>query len=448
MKSKPSKRYLILLVSFIVFIAASFVYRDARYNWNNIPYMVIPDVILSLASAVMAVCVFWDKKTVIKIISCIAGFLVPNAFIWGVSMGLKAAISDGGMGTAIAFILMFLLYGIFALLVFLKKLEKKKLTKITAVILAFIFGVSAGVCADPLTISDTLEKYDDAVEKVEIFENDFETAVPMTKIHDIVENHFSSPLADGKTEKKCVVIGFDGTRADVFNFYTQHEKSAIKEIMADNGHAVLGYCGGANWPENNTQQTSTGPGWCSILTGLWADETGITKNSVPKSLDYKTLFLSLIEDNFVDSTKFCVSWGGHFNSEDSTYYPEKQYAEQNGINASFVYASNDDGTFENVQKDLTSADCTDFLFCIFEQCDHVGHDSNFTPENDAYVDAFENDDKYAYDILEMIKSRPTYDTEDWLILITTDHGGHRSSHGGSTKQERYTFIVANKELGS
>ncbi len=447
MKNKNTKRYIIMLISFAAFIAFSLVYRDARYKWNDILYMVLSDVALSASSAAAAVCIAWDRKLLGKILMGFAGFLLPNAFIWGLSLPLGDAISNGGKATAISFIALFAVYTVVSLCAFLFKSGAKKLTsRITAFAVAAVMLVCSAISGMPLKIKDTEEKYNEAVQSVDIYENDFETALPQTEIYNIVRNHFKSPLADGKTEKKCIVIGFDGTRADMMTQYSEHEKSAIGEIMAANGHAKLMYCGGVQWPAENTQKTSTAPGWCSILTGCWADSHGIYTNYVPKSLEKKSLFLTLLEDNIVDSTKFCVSWNGHFNNETCTYYPEKQYAEANGMNAAYVDTADDDGTYKNVVSDVSSANCTDFLFCIFEECDHVGHQTNFTPENFGYIDAFENDDEYAYGILEAIKSRATYDTEDWLILITTDHGGYLDEHGGATKQERYTFVISNKEI--
>lgn len=447
MKNKRSKQYTIMLISFAAFIVFSLVYRDARYKWNDILYMVLSDIALSASSAAAAVCIATNRKLLCKILTGVAGFLLPNAFIWGLALPLGEIISNGGKATAISFIAMFATYAIISLCAFLFGSSGKNLTsRITAFVVAAVMLVCSAISSEPLKIKDTEEKYNESVKSVNIYENDFESALPQTEIYNIVRKHFKSPLADGKTEKKCIVIGFDGTRADMLTQYKEHEKSAIKEIMSSNGHAKLMYCGGVQWPAENTQKTSTAPGWCSILTGCWADSHGIYTNYVPKTLDKKSLFLTLLEDNTVDSTKFCVSWNGHFNDETCTYYPEKQYAEANGLNASYVDASDDDGTYKNVASDISSADCSDFLFCIFEECDHVGHQTNFTPENFGYIDAFRNNDEYAYDILEKIKGRETYEAEDWLILITTDHGGYLDEHGGATKQERYTFVISNKEI--
>ncbi len=436
-----------MAVSFAAFIILSLVYRDARYKWNNILYMVLSDVALSASSAAITVCMAKNRKLLGKILMGAAGFLLPNAFIWGLSLPLGNMISNGGKATAISFVAMFAVYAVVAVCAFLSKSEAGKLTsRVTALVVAAVMLACSAISGMPLKITDTEEKYNESVKAVKIYENDFETALPQTEIYNIVRNHFKSPLEDGKTEKKCVVIGFDGTRADMISKYTEHKKSAIGELISSGGHAKLMYCGGVQWPAENTQKTSTAPGWCSILTGCWADSHGIYTNYVPKSLEKKSLFLTLLEDNIVDSTKFCVSWNGHFNNENCTYYPEKQYAEANGMNAAYVDATDDDGTYKNVVDDVSSAKCSDFLFCIFEECDHVGHQTNFTPENFGYIDAFENDDEYAYGVLEAIKNRATYDTEDWLILITTDHGGYLDEHGGATKQERYTFVISNKEI--
>jgi arylsulfatase A-like enzyme len=45
-------------------------------------------------------------------------------------------------------------------------------------------------------------------------------------------------------------------------------------------------------------------------------------------------------------------------------------------------------------------------------------------------------------VLETIVARESYGREDWLILLTTDHG-HRpeGGHGGQTDAERSTFLI-------
>ncbi|MCQ2463451.1 MAG: alkaline phosphatase family protein [Clostridia bacterium] len=98
-------------------------------------------------------------------------------------------------------------------------------------------------------------------------------------------------------------------------------------------------------------------------------------------------------------------------------------------------------------NDVTKADCSDFIFSIFEFCDHVGHDTGFNLRNPDYTGAFADAEADAMQIIAAIEARETYETEDWLILITSDHGGYNSAHGAMSIQERMTFIASNVDLG-
>lgn len=290
---------------------------------------------------------------------------------------------------------------------------------------------------------DTAKAYSDRVNSLTMFSNTMETAVPQTQVYALIRNHLATPSPEGK-EKKVLVLGYDGCRVDLFTQIVPQE-SAITKI-ADDGYAVLSYCGGVNYPHLNTQATSTAPGWCSMLTGEWANVHGIRTNGVPKSNDHLTLLTTAVQDGIADSSAFYVSWTGHFNSRLTTYYPEKQYVEEKGLPVKFQYAEDDALTLENVKNDLAQKDCTDFIFFIMEYTDHTGHSSGFDLKNPKYVDAFYEADAQALDVLHALEARETYAEEDWLLLITTDHGGVNLNHGRCTIQERYTFIICNKPI--
>lgn len=144
----------------------------------------------------------------------------------------------------------------------------------------------------------------------------------------------------------------------------------------------------ANFPAVNTQKTSTAPGWCSILTGVWADEHGITGNGITKELEPKTLMTTLIEEKVIDNAAFITKWKGHFTNNNATYNIEKAYCEENNIDVDFNLRSG--------KKDI-----------------HTGAMAEVT-------------------------------SEDWLIIVTSDHGGVNTNHGGASIQERMTFVVMNK----
>ncbi|MBR5427988.1 MAG: alkaline phosphatase family protein [Clostridia bacterium] len=295
---------------------------------------------------------------------------------------------------------------------------------------------------------DALPKmeFEEALGQLPMLSNTWEEALPQTEIRNLIEAHFASPLPEGKTAKKAIVIGYDGCRVDTLRLLPTAKRSAINHLLDNGGQGVFGYCGGVKYPAQNVQATSTAPGWCSMLIGKWAGEIGVNKNGQPKPLEPKTLLLSLVEDGTVGKSAFYVSWAGHFSKKNATYINEKNYAEENGVNATFLRARSDEGTKSNVISDIRKQDCSDFIFLTLEYTDHQGHATGFGPQNVRYVSAFRDAEATGMDIIDTIEARATYGTEDWLILITTDHGGVGLSHGGASFEERMTFIISNKTI--
>ena len=219
----------------------------------------------------------------------------------------------------------------------------------------------------------------------------------------------------------------------------------INKMLKDGASCNLIYCGGVNYPAENTQATSTAPGWCSILTGAWADSHKITGNGITKELEPKTLMTSLIEEKVIDDAAFITKWKGHFSRNNATYNIEKAYCEDNSIDVDFNLRSGKKDIHTGAMAEVTSADCADFVFIIYENTDSAGHDFGFTYNNPAYKDGFRTEDAYAYEVIKAIEARDTYKSEDWLIIITSDHGGINTDHGGASIQERMTFVIMNRE---
>ncbi len=272
------------------------------------------------------------------------------------------------------------------------------------------------------------------------YENTVETAIPQTNIYTIIDEHFRSPLKEGKTSKKAILIGYDGCRADILT-EIQKDSSAIETLTKNGASFNLAYCGGVNYPEINTQVTSTAPGWCSILTGKWADKHGITGNDITKTMDTKTLFTSLTEEKIIDSAAFITKWAGHFSRKNATYLAEKEYCENNGLPVNFVKCKNDEASFNYTVEELAKSDCSDFIFSILEPTDSAGHSKGFTYNNPEYKDAFLQADSYAQQFITAMKNRSTFAEEEWLVIITSDHGGIGTNHGKESIQERMTFMV-------
>ena len=324
-------------------------------------------------------------------------------------------------------------------------MKNKKTIIIIAVVLLFCLGLglSVGFTWYMYDGKDTEENYRANVAKVG-YENTIESAIPQTELYNLINAHFDAPLSEGKTQKKAIIIGYDGCRADVL-VEMQDENSGINTLVKEGGSLNLAYCGGVNYPAKNTQDTSTAPGWCSILTGEWATVHGITGNNISKNMETKTLLTSLVENGKADSSSFITKWAGHFSRDNATYLYEKEYCESNNLNVAFNKCKNNKKSLELALSEIGKEDCADFMFVIYEQTDAEGHGYGFTINNPDYKKAFKEADEYGYDTIKKIKSRPTYASEDWLIIITSDHGGININHGDESIQERMTFIATNQE---
>ena len=326
-------------------------------------------------------------------------------------------------------------------------MTKKKKILLSVVSVVVVLGIVAGALALYFTRfrndeADTEELFRQNVEAVG-YENTIETAYPMTDVYDIIEAHLRGELSDNNNEKKVVIIGYDGCRADIL---TKRENSgAINHLLRGGASINLTYCGGVNYPEENTQDTSTAPGWCSMLTGEWADVHGITSNGITKNVEPKTLMTSLVEEDVIDNAAFITKWKGHFSRNNATYLDEKSYCEEHNLDVDFNLRKNNSDVFTGAMEEVISDDCADFVFIIYEDTDSAGHDYGFTINNPAYEKGFKQGEAYGYEVIKAIESRETYAAEDWLIIVTSDHGGIGTDHGGSSIQERMTFVVMNKD---
>lgn len=304
---------------------------------------------------------------------------------------------------------------------------------------------------------DLTSDYFKRLNGIDIYENSTVTAIGAKNVYDIIENHFSSALPSGKTVKKAIFIGYDGVRADTFCALDTHETSALNSVLEDGGRAYLSYAGGINFPYYNIQATDSAPGWTSMLTGELYYKTGVLWNDYEKDEKYPTLMKSLIDNGFADKTSFYSAWASYL---ETTLADEIESCRAAGYNANYVaaeqyaaggayaegYKNTDAAVTRLAAADLQNADCSDFIFALYESTDECGHAAGYHPDSEVYMNAFAFEDALARQLVDAVKARPTYAEEDWLIIISSDHGGFNRSHGYCMAMERYTFIVCSKPL--
>lgn len=363
---------------------------------------------------------------------------------------------------------------------------KKRIVLTAAVILIAVAVAGAfAACGDP--------DYFKNLDAYGFWDNQPSQAIAQPKIGQMVRDFLASPLPDGKTAKKVAFIGYDGCRADaLINVLDTPDEiggdnstskySAIAEVLkGEQAGIYYAYAGGEKGQENE-QHTSTAPGWSALTTGVWGIKNGITNNGMPKNIDYKTFMLESAlgqYGNIKYRSVFAASWLPHFTEN---YTDEVEYLRANaasGVEAIQLNSSTDADTVKKYLDDISAANdgsipmrhkyvkndeelheyllsCVqeggenerDIIFGIYEGTDHNGHSTGFGNDNYKYIKGFRDEDLMAYELLQAIYSRPSYDSEDWLIIITTDHGGFKTWHGNQTYEERSTWVVCNKGISS
>lgn len=290
------------------------------------------------------------------------------------------------------------------------------------------------------------KKHLELLDESGIFENSTSTAYPQTKVYEIVKRHLDS---GGDKQKKVLIYGLDGARADSMFYLVQGKKEHITGYnfkspysavtrLKENGGLYLSYAGGDKSRRETLQETSTAQGWASILTGKWGMENGVVKH-VTKKDSVPTVLKQCAENG--GAALFASSWEDHFTI---TYKNEIKAAKENSLPLEFTQVKDE----PELQAVSLSAIDRGFsvVFAINEFPDHNGHSFGFGGQDYRYVAGITNADRFAYELIEHIESRSAFENEDWLYVITSDHGGHGRMHGTQLEADRMTFIAVNKRI--
>jgi hypothetical protein len=220
-------------------------------------------------------------------------------------------------------------------------------------------------------------------------------------------------------EKKVLFIGVDGLRSDAL-------------IQAETPHwdslCSVGLFTYTSW---HVGITVSGPSWSSMLTGVWHGKHGVTNNNYTGSnFNEYPYFITRAKEYRPDLKAVQVtSWD-----------PMSSAVYNDGWDEKIVVPSDDACEAAGIAQ-LQDPEI-DVLFIHIDDCDAQGHANGFSPLVDTYMNQVEYVDAQLGRILNALKARPQYANEDWMVIMTTDHGGIGTGHGGPTTEEREIWWVA------
>lgn len=266
---------------------------------------------------------------------------------------------------------------------------------------------------------------------------------------------FSITVAAQK--KKALLIIVDGIPADLIE---KLETPGLDSIAGTKGYKRA-YVGGE---KNGYSQTPTisAVGYNSVLTGTWVNKHNVWgnygKDIAAPSYRYKTIFriakdndpkkkigifsswldnrTKLIGENLAATRNIILDYKYDSLEYDTITYPK---------DTTSLRMHHIDEAVVNKAAEVIKKNAPDVSWIYLEYTDDMGHTFGDGPQ---FFAAIKTMDSQMSRLWQSIQYRKHKFKEDWLVMITTDHGRDSATgmhHGGQSDRERSGWIVTNAE---
>ena len=256
---------------------------------------------------------------------------------------------------------------------------------------------------------------------------------------------------------KAIFIIADGIPADVLE---KHPAPAMHALAAQ-GTYTRAYVGGERGGYSQSP-TISAVGYNSLLTGTWANKHQVWDNDIAApSYRYPTLFRVMKSVQPAKTTGIFSTW-----LDNRTKLVGEGLAATGGIKIDFTadgyehdtitYPHDADARYIQLidERVVSEADAVirkqgpDLSWVYLEYTDDMGHRYGDSRQQHEAINLL---DHQVARVAAAVAFREQQFAEDWMIIITTDHGRDSISgkdHGGQSDRERTTWIISNKKLGN
>ncbi len=238
---------------------------------------------------------------------------------------------------------------------------------------------------------------------------------------------------------KICLVGIDGLRLDVA---AENDAAPTLFSLAESGrHTTL----------RTEVPTISGPSWSTLLTGSSYSEHGISDNSFVGSrlAGYPDL-LSQAYYAYRSSTFAAAGWPALVDPGDvGPVIFERKEQQRAGVHRVIVRDGETYG-YQTVDAELVdftvaalASDGPDMSFIYMCDTDDSAH--IYGARSAEYVAAIRRVDAHLARIRATIERRVELTGEDWMLVVTTDHGHlDEGGHGGDSAEETASFVVAHR----
>jgi len=261
-------------------------------------------------------------------------------------------------------------------------------------------------------------------------------------------------LAEPTPSPKVVFVIVDGIPADVIErVATPHMDAIAKE-----GAYARAQMGGPVGEPGETPTVSA-PGYMSLITGTWANKHNVYENyDLSPNYDYWNIFRVAkavsptikvgIFSTWTDNRTVLLGEGqpgaGDWRFDyvaDGFEKDEKRFPPQPSDKH---IALIDTFVSEAAAKAIVERG-PDLSWVYLQHTDDIGHEFG---DSEAFDLAVAEMDAHVGRIWEAVKARQATHREDWLVIVTTDHGRDAETgreHEGHTARERTIWIATNSQ---
>lgn len=230
----------------------------------------------------------------------------------------------------------------------------------------------------------------------------------------------------------------------------------LNRIKKD-GAMLKAYVGGEKGGYSETP-TISAVGYNSLLTGTWVNKHNVYDNDIKApNYNYPTIFrlfrnqfpnkkmavfstwednrTKLIGENLDATGKIKMDFAFDGLEKDTKHFPHDNQAK---------YIRKIDSVVAGKAASYIRESAPDISWVYLEFSDDMGHRHG---DGDILYKAISFEDRLIGQIYDSVKEREAKYGEDWLFVVTTDHGrtaNNGKGHGGQSDRERSTWIAINK----
>lgn len=268
----------------------------------------------------------------------------------------------------------------------------------------------------------------------------------------------SNPSHAQPRVKKTVFVIVDGISNDVLE---KIQKPNL-DLIARQGGYTRAHVGGEKGTYSQTP-TISAVGYNSLLTGTWVNKHNVWDNDIKApNYNYWTVFrffkeqypakrsavfstwldnrTKLVGDGLPQTDKLKTDYTFDGFELDTIHFPHDKLKD---------YIHKIDEKVVDEAASYIKSNSPDLSWVYLEYTDDMGHKYG---DSDQFHNAIRMMDKQMGRLWEAVQYREKNFKEDWLVVITTDHGRDAKDgkgHGGQSDRERSTWIVTNaKDLNA